>query len=243
MSSDKSFELTFLGSGNAYGAEGRAFSSLLLNDRFMFDCGPTVLQQLTRLGLSSDQVDAVFISHFHADHFFGLPFLYLDCWRRQRSRDLLVVGPPGIEERAEHLFDLAFGSLPPNRTYHRRYVEVRDGIEAEAAGLAFCAGAVEHVPNLESFGFRVTAGGRSLVYSGDVRQCQGLVNLITGADVLILECSCAGEIVHLSPDAIDELVRHAKPDAKTIVTHLDGRPHPRDFQGLIVASDLAKFSL
>ena len=39
-------DLLFLGSGNAFGAEGRAFSSFLLNGRYLFDCGPTVLQQL-----------------------------------------------------------------------------------------------------------------------------------------------------------------------------------------------------
>ncbi len=55
-------DLTFLGSGNAFAPAGRAFSSFLVNGRYLFDCGPTVLQQLHKAGLSSDVIDLVLIS-------------------------------------------------------------------------------------------------------------------------------------------------------------------------------------
>ena len=47
----RALDLTFLGSGNAFGGEGRAFSSFVLNGRYLFDCGPTVLQQLRKADL------------------------------------------------------------------------------------------------------------------------------------------------------------------------------------------------
>ena len=107
-------DLLFLGSGNAFAAEGRAFSSFLLNGRYLFDCGPTVLQQLRKANVSSHDIEVVVISHFHADHFFGLPFLLLDGHYSGRIRDLTIVGPPGIEAQTEQLVRLGYPGLKPN---------------------------------------------------------------------------------------------------------------------------------
>jgi ribonuclease BN (tRNA processing enzyme) len=232
----------FLGSGNAFAPEGRAFSSFLLDGRYLFDCGPTVLQQLHKARLSSHDIDAVLVSHFHGDHFLGVPFLFLDAWHTGRTRDLNVVGPPGVEERAEQLLEIAFPHLGRRMPFRRVYTEVSDGLEAEVAGLAFTTAEVEHVPDLRCFAFRAHLNGRSLVFSGDTQLCEGLLRLVPGADVLVLECSCAGEPVHLSPEGIAEIRRHASPHTQTIVTHLDAHEHPDGFRGLHVASDLSRFS-
>lgn len=234
-------DLLFLGSGNAFGSEGRAFSSLLLNGRYLFDCGPTLLPQLRKAGLDSDTIDAVFISHFHGDHYFGLPFLFLDAWRSDRRKPLTLVGPHGLEQRAERLLEMAFPGLPSKVGFPCLYVEVADGMKGEAAGLKFLASEVVHVPGLTSFAFRLHAGGRTLVYSGDTTLCSGLLRLVPGADALVLECSCAGEAVHLTLKDVREVARQADPGARIIVTHLDG--HAGNLEGLLVAQDLARFRL
>ena len=94
----------------------------------MFDCGPTVLQQMRKAGVSSHDVEVVFISHFHADHFFGLPFLLLDGHYTGRVNDLTIVGPPGIETQTEQLIRLGYPGLRPNEpsAFKRHYVDARD---------------------------------------------------------------------------------------------------------------------
>jgi ribonuclease BN (tRNA processing enzyme) len=234
-------DLLFLGSGNAFAAEGRAFSSFLLNGRYLFDCGPTILQQLRKAQVSSNDIDAVFISHFHADHFFGLPFLFLDAWRSERTKDLYVVGPPGIEERTRGLVSLGYRMLTHRLQVRLNFIEVADGMEAEAAGLSFTAAAVKHVAELDCFAYRAHIGGRSLVYSGDTTLCDSLLNLVPGSDVVVVECACGDEPVHLSPADVAEVTRRAE-SAEVIVTHLDGHEHPDGWRGLHVAHDLARFS-
>ncbi len=234
-------DLTFLGSGNAFGAQGRAFSSFLLNQRFLFDCGPTVLQQMRKASLSSNDIDVVFISHFHADHFFGLPFLFLDAWRNQRTAEMTIVGPPGIEERTRRMLDVGYERLLGRIDFPLLFIDVKDGFESDAGELKFSAAMVSHVEELECFAFKVELDGRSLVYSGDTTLCDGLVGLVSETDVVVLECSCGDEPVHLSPAAVDEVRRHAAADTPFIVTHLDGFDHPDGFRGLIVASDLAHY--
>jgi ribonuclease BN (tRNA processing enzyme) len=233
-------DLLFLGSGNAFAAEGRAFSSFLLNGRYLFDCGPTILQQLRKANLPSNEIDAVFISHFHADHFFGLPFLFLDARFAGRSRDLVIVGPPGIEERTERLLDIGYPVVLENPAYTRRYQEVTDGGCGEVNGLRYAAAQVKHVPGLECFAYRAELDGRSVVYSGDTTLCDPLLALVSGADVVVVECSCKEEEVHLSPEGVEEVARYAT-GASIIVTHLDGHDHPHNFEGLVVAEDLGRY--
>ena len=183
------------------------------------------------------------ISHFHGDHFFGLPFLLLDAVSTCRTKDLFVVGPPGIQERTEHLLHLAFPNLGAKIEFGCHYIEVRDGLEGEAAGLPFTAAGVEHARGLECFAFRARVDGRWLLFSGDSTLCDGLLRLAPGADVLVLECSCAREPTHLSPERVYEVMRRAPRGAPSILTHLDGLEHAEGFRALHVASDLARFSL
>ena len=234
-------DLLFLGSGNAFAAQGRAFSSFLLNGRYLFDCGPTVLQQLAKAGVAPKDIEAVFISHYHADHFFGLPFLLLEAKYGSRDKDLTIVGPPGIEARTVSLLELGYPGVVDSVNYTRRYVEARDGFEATVEGLAVTAARVKHVDEFECFAYRVEAAGRSLVYSGDTTLCEGLLRLVDGSDVVVTEYSCNDVPVHLGPAGIAEVVRRAG-DAKVIVTHLEGRQHPTGHNGLIVAEDLARYS-
>jgi ribonuclease BN (tRNA processing enzyme) len=233
-------DLLFLGSGNAFGAEGRAFSSFLLNGRYLFDCGPTVLQQLQKAGLTNDAIDTVVISHFHADHFFGLAFLLLAAKYGGRTSDLSIVGPPGIKERTEALLGLGYPNVLESPNYKRRFIEVGDGGCLDMGDLTLTAAHVEHVDELECFAFRAEVGGRSVVYSGDTTLCDGLLRLVEGADVIVTECSCLEVPVHLGPAGVEEIA-HKAPGAHVIVTHLDGHDHPNGFDGLHVAEDLKRF--
>src|SRR5712692_1586545 len=123
-------DVAFLGTGNAL-ARSRCWSGFLLNRRYLFDTPPTALLSLNRLGAGLASIDTIFISHFHGDHFFGLPFLFLDyAHRTQRRSDLTLVGPPGLEERVERLMEIGFPrTFSRDDGYRRRYVEVSDGAD------------------------------------------------------------------------------------------------------------------
>jgi ribonuclease BN (tRNA processing enzyme) len=235
-------DLLFLGSGNAFAAQGRAFSSFLLDGRYLFDCGPTVLQQLAKAGLQTDDIDVVFISHFHADHFFGLPFLFLDARYGGRTKPLTIVGPPGLEERTKQLMALGYARILDEAHFERRYIEVTDDFSGRACDLAFRAAQVKHVPDLECYAFRAELEGRTLVYSGDSTLCDGLLCLSQGADVIVTECSCKGNDVHLTPAGVETVAKQS-PGARVIVTHLDGHEHPNGYDGLLVAEDLKRVVL
>jgi len=241
-------ELAFLGSGNAF-APARYWSSFLLNDRYLFDAPPTLLPHLKKLGKDPGEIDVIFVSHFHADHYFGLPFLLLEYAElAPRSKDLTVIGPPGIMKRIQALTDLAFPNVfRKDRGYALNFIEAADGAEGEVAGCRYAIAEVPHVPNLQAFAFRVTCPAGSIAYSGDTLMSDALVPLAEGTDAFVVECSCWGEDCgpHLTPKDVLELRRRISPTTKFILTHVassDAPPAMRD-AGMLVAEDLGTITI
>ena len=92
--------VTFLGTGGSVPSARRSTASVLIargGERLMFDCGEGTQRQLQRsLGLV--QVDAIYLTHFHADHILGLPGLLKSYDLTDRELPLKVYGPPGLND-------------------------------------------------------------------------------------------------------------------------------------------------
>src|SRR3954452_23792269 len=92
--------VTFLGTGGSVPSARRSTASVLVaraGDRLLFDCGEGTQRQMQRsLGLV--QVDEIYLSHYHADHFLGLPGLIKTYDLMDREVPLTVYGPPGLRD-------------------------------------------------------------------------------------------------------------------------------------------------
>ncbi len=88
----------FVGTGGSVPTARRGLPSTLVRrggDRILFDCGEGSQRQLLRSVGLTDLTD-VFITHFHADHWLGLPGMLKTFDLRDRDRPLTVYGPPGL---------------------------------------------------------------------------------------------------------------------------------------------------
>jgi ribonuclease Z len=92
--------LFFAGTGGSVPSPGRGLPGVLVRrggDRLLFDCGEGTQRQLLRsVGLAD--MDCIFITHFHADHWLGLPGMLKSFALRDRERPLAIYGPPGLNE-------------------------------------------------------------------------------------------------------------------------------------------------
>jgi ribonuclease BN (tRNA processing enzyme) len=230
MSSSTS--LTFLGTGN-FGATAGYWNAFLIGRRILVETSPAVLRNLQLVGVGLNEIDVIFISHFHADHTFGWPFL-LFTWltHAARTSDAWVVGPPGIGQfleemlhagRLDHL--AARARLRPD-VFTLHYVEVT-GHSQEVGGVTFRAVRVDHDPELDCYGYLIDVDGRTLGYTGDTTLCPGLRQLAANADVLVSECNShrTKSPVHMTLDDIRTL-RSEFPDLPLVLTH-----HAHDVDG------------
>jgi ribonuclease BN (tRNA processing enzyme) len=245
--SPEGLDLLFLGSGNAF-SEGRYWSSFLVNGRYLFDCSPIAVPHLKQCGIALEDIEVIFISHFHGDHYFGLPFLFLEfAEKTHREKDLTIVGPPGVMERTMKVTEAGYANVfrKKDRGYSLSFQEVVDDTSAEIAGMRFVARRVEHVPDLQSFGYRAEIDGRTIAYSGDSMLCDALVDLGRGADVFVVECSKweGPGGVHIDPDGLRELRQRLGPAPKFVLTHLGHGEQDLGIENCVLASDLGRLSL
>lgn len=98
-----SVTVTFVGSGDAFGAGGR-FQTCILVDapgtRFVIDFGASSLIALNKLGIDHNTIDAIVLTHLHGDHCGGIPFFLTDAMLgAKRDRPLTIAGPRQTREK------------------------------------------------------------------------------------------------------------------------------------------------
>jgi ribonuclease Z len=91
-------DVFFAGTAGSVPTARRGLPALLVRrggDRLLFDCGEGTQRQLVR-SVGLPDIDDVFITHFHVDHWLGLPGMLKTFDLRDRERPLRVYGPPGL---------------------------------------------------------------------------------------------------------------------------------------------------
>jgi ribonuclease Z len=135
-------DLVFLGTSGSAPTAGRAPTALLVRrggDRLLFDCGEGTQRQLMRSSVGLPDLEEIFIGHFHADHYLGLPGMLKTFQLRQREVPLTVYGPPGLRELFGGLRRI-FGRI----AYPLELVEVRPGDTLERDGYRILVFPVHH---------------------------------------------------------------------------------------------------
>ncbi len=181
--------LTILGRSPASPNPGEACAGYLVEGgsaRVLVDIGPGVVAQLVRRH-HPDELDAVIVSHMHADHMLDLVTLrYVYPWReRPADERLRVFLPPGS---ADQVLDLAKGVGNAKHFEACFRLAEHDGTSAVSFdGMTLTPVPTQHY--IPCWGFRVEADGRRLAYTADTAPCGGLTDLADRADLLLSEAT------------------------------------------------------
>lgn len=190
-------DLLFLGTSDAFHAGGRAASAILARaggEALLVDCGPTTLARMKQEGLDATALTAMLITHFHGDHTFGLPFIFLDAAFKKFGPAPPLSGPVGTREHAIALAELAYPSLLAKEFgLPSEFTELAPGApEAAIPGTSARVRChrMDHQP--ESLGYRLAWHGKVLAFTGDTRWTDEIVRMAEGADLLVCECTTRG---------------------------------------------------
>jgi len=184
----------------------------------LFDCGPGATLRLFQGGYRAQEVDHVFLTHHHYDHIADLGHFALTRWDHTPCpTPLRVHGPPGTRRIVEALFgpggvyapDIRIrtehpmgqsifarrGGRPPRPRPEVVADDVVHGLVARGGGApagtgwSVHAGPASHAqPLAECYSYRLQAGERAIVFSGDTGECPPLVEFARGADTLVHMC-------------------------------------------------------
>ena len=180
-------QLTVLGCSGTFPGPASPCSGYLLEHegfRLVIDLGAGALGNLQR-HIDVREVDAVYISHLHADHCIDLVAYFYA--RRYHPTGMLprlpVYGPAGTGFRINAAFE-----EPPVEGFDEVYDFIEVGAGTHDIGPFSVRSAVVRHP-VECHGLRIEAAGRVLTYSGDTASCDTLVDLARDADLFLCEAS------------------------------------------------------
>lgn len=297
--------VTFLGTGGSLPTRNRNPSAVMVNregELILFDCGEGTQQQMMRAKTGMMSLSSIFISHFHADHFLGIPGLIQTMSFMGRKDPLVIYGPTHTREFTELFRALGYFNLK----YEIRGVELQPGDIVEGDGYVIRALKTEHsVPSLgyalvenmrpgrfnrakaielgvppgplfaklhrgepvEVEGKTVMPGevvgeprpGRTIVYTGDTRPCEAVLEASRDADLLIHDGSFADEMADWAEESMHSTAGEVAALAKEagvrqlVLTHISSRysddvePIINDskkiFEDVIVAEDLMELEI
>ena len=242
-------KITILGSGDAFGSGGRFNTCLHLEagaQRLLLDCGASSMVALNRAGIERNGLSTLLFTHFHGDHFGGLPAFLLDAqFVSRRRQPLTIAGPSGIDHRDQHAREADFPGASATRWRSPiEYVEETPEQPATLAGIDVSAFPMVHDERAGPCqGYRLRHDGKVFAFSGDTAWTDALIPLAAGADILLVECY-AYDIKLANHLDYRTLAEHrAQLDAARIVlthmgvsmlAHRDALPEERAFDGMII---------
>ena len=214
--------LTLLGTSGAYPLKGDACSGYLIQSKhknILIDCGSGVFSYLQKI-VNFNELDAVFISHMHPDHFIDLISMRY-AMRYGDFKDRLNVYVP---KSAINYLNQLSSSLSETKPFFERAFNLEEYDEGEYHfdDITIQPFLVEH--SVLSHGMKVTHNNKTLVYSSDTKLCDSLSRNLKDVDVFLSENALGGgapihqPINHLFSSEAGELAQSCNVK-KLVLTH------------------------
>lgn len=207
--------LEFIGIGEAFDPESGT-SCYLLNSKestLLIDCGYACLGNLFSKRLSPNKINGIYLTHFHADHVFGLVPL-LAAWKAQgRTEPFTIIGQPGTESRVKALMELGYPKTYDKLPYPITFIETTEPLRFKDFNLTFAQS--EH--GLTNYAVKVKSDNSIIGFSGDGSLTESTMQLFSDCHILVHEAFGLDNSIEGHTTA-KEVLRFARtlPDLQTL---------------------------
>lgn len=180
-------KVIFLGVGEAFDENNPNNSHLVLSGKtsLLLDCGFVAPYQLWKYNNNQSFLDGVYITHPHADHYFGLPALLVRMWEEKRKRQFTIICQKGFKKVVKEVLDYAYKGCLSNFKFKLNFIEIEPGqnIKFKNLKLSFALG--QHF--VKDIAIKISDGKKILCYSGDGIVTKQTKELYNSSDLLIHE--------------------------------------------------------
>ncbi|MCY3412931.1 MAG: MBL fold metallo-hydrolase [Candidatus Heimdallarchaeota archaeon] len=203
-------KLTFLGTGNAFGDDGRRPSAYLIEGSrtILMDSGPSVGPALKKQGKTIHDIDVIILSHLHPDHYLGIPQMTLEnFYVTKRTNKIPILAPYGARDLFKQVCTLLYDD-----TIAAHIDELFDIQEVDVdTTTAFSGGSLTTIMAEHAAGARmlqIELDGKIVGYTGDSSFIKESLYRLMKGDVVITEATSSGFNIpyHTSLEEIQSLV-------------------------------------
>jgi ribonuclease BN (tRNA processing enzyme) len=179
----KDMKIIFIGVGEA--TDQKPNTSILIEAKLnlLLDCGYSVPPALWSYSSDPNLLDIIYISHLHADHYFGLAPVLLRMMEGGRTKEITVVCPKGFSKMIGQSLDLAYGEIFQRIKFRILYKEVQEGTTEKIDSFILSFAGTAHLR--KNLAVRISAGTKSVCYSGDGRMTETSRRLYENCNLLI----------------------------------------------------------
>ncbi len=241
--------LYFLGTGAAVPLN-RGLPCIALRHNgsiYLLDSGEGCQARLFKVGLGVVKIKAILITHLHGDHFLGLFGMLQSMHMLNRKNELVIVGPSKLKEILAKMVKESTGGLRFPIKYYK--IEPHE-LVYEDNNVKVVAFPVDH--GIEAYGFKIDVKNKTIVYTGDTRPTDTIIEYSRNADILIHEATFDSSMAREAHEqghstSVDAAKTASAANVKRLVlTHISARYDDTDllfydsyrfFRNVVVAND------
>ena len=178
-------KVIFLGVGEAFDENFPNNSHLIVSEKtnLLLDCGCTTPTQLWKFNNDQSFLDAVYISHRHADHYFGIPALLYRMREEERKKPLTIICQDN--KIIKDIIDYGYKGLYSKLGFDINFIEVEESQTIQFNDLKLLFALTTH--STSNFAIKIDDGKKSLCYSGDGGFNEKTEELYKNSDIVIHE--------------------------------------------------------
>ena len=180
-------KVVFLGNGEAFDERCPNHSHLVLAGKtaIMLDCGDSAVRQMWRYTKDHSLINALYVTHRHSDHLFGIPALLGRMLEEERKKELTIICSEQIKADIERLTEHAYSGIK-SYGFEIKFVIAEDGKDIKFNDLKLSFAKTGHTAY--NLAIRIDDGKNIVCYSGDGPSDEKTEELYKDADILMHEC-------------------------------------------------------
>ncbi len=180
-------KVIFLGNGEAFDERYPNHSHLVFSDKtvLMLDCGDSAVRQLWKYTKNHSLIDALYITHRHSDHLFGVPALLGRMLEEGRKKDLTIICSEQLKADIERLTEHAYFGIN-SYGFKINFLIAKDGENMDFNELKLSFAKTGH--RAYCLAIRIDDGKNIVCYSGDGPADENTEKIYKNADILMHEC-------------------------------------------------------
>ncbi|MEN3046846.1 MAG: ribonuclease Z [Candidatus Hydrothermales bacterium] len=214
--------IVFLGTGTGIPQKNNYPTAIYVESdksKVVFDFGEGIMKSLIEKNIDINDIDAVFLTHFHVDHVIGIvPLLFAFRYEANpRKKTFYIMGPRGTKNFIGRLFKTFKGQLEPT-SYKLVIKELPLNKPMNFKDIKIKTFKTNH--RRESIGYIIYSGKKRICYTGDTGYDKDYKKVLKKIDILITECSLPIDVKnHLNPQKLIKLLEDIKP-SQTYLVHI-----------------------